>query len=171
QDTKPNAQPYQVKKSIRLSVANESMQDEKLTVNWELRKNTGEILLAGEEYAEVPKLSSVWLDKTELLQADLYEDYVSYRLSRGKEILSFGTVIFCAPKHYRFLDPKLSVLEEDGELIVKSEAYARSVEIRNTNDDLILDDNFFDMDPGERRVKVLKGTTDGLKIRSVYQIR
>ena len=55
-------------------------------------------------------------------------------------------------------------------MICSIEAYAKSVEIRNENDDLILEDNYFDMNAGEYRVKILDGKPDGLKVRSVYDI-
>ncbi|MFA9377451.1 MAG: glycoside hydrolase family 2 protein [Lachnotalea sp.] len=171
QDTNPNAQPYSVKKSIHLCVANESMRDECVTVNWELRKNTGEILKADETEINVLKLSARWLEKVELPEANLYEDYVSYQINRANEILSSGTVIFCAPKQFHFINPKLSVRAENDTLIIISNAYARSVEIRNKKDDLILSDNFFDMNSGERKVKIMKGTAEELEVRSVYQIR
>ena len=45
------------------------------------------------------------------------------------------------------------------------------VHIRNDNDDLILSDTFFDLNGGEKRVKILKGKADGLQVRSVYDIR
>lgn len=35
---------------------------------------------------------------------------------------------------------------------------------------LILEDNYFDMNAGEYRVKILDGKPDGLKVRSVYDI-
>ena len=54
---------------------------------------------------------------------------------------------------------------------MKSVAYARGVEITNEADDMLLDDNYFDMSAGERKIRILKGSPDGLKIRSVYNIR
>ena len=36
---------------------------------------------------------------------------------------------------------------------------------------LLLEDNYFDMQPGTRKIRVLSGNTEGLKIRSVYDIR
>ena len=59
---------------------------------------------------------------------------------------------------------------EDGELVVTADAYAKSVEIRNENEDLVLEDNYFDMNAGERRVKIISGDPVGLKVRSVYDI-
>ena len=44
-------------------------------------------------------------------------------------------------------------------------------EIRNAQDDLILSDNFFDMDPGSRRVTVVSGNLEDIRLRSVYDIR
>ena len=55
--------------------------------------------------------------------------------------------------------------------MVTSSAYARSGEIRNDNDDLILSDNFFDLNGDERRIKIIKGEPAGLSVRSVYNIR
>ena len=36
---------------------------------------------------------------------------------------------------------------------------------------MLLEDNYFDMNAGERKIRILKGTPEGLKIRSVYNIR
>ena len=103
--------------------------------------------------------------------ANLYEEYVSYQLVENGEIISQGSILFCPPKHFRFTDPELNVRTEGDEIIVSASAYAKSVEIRNKNDDLILSDNFFDMNGGERRIKILKGKAEGLEVRSVYDIR
>ncbi len=53
---------------------------------------------------------------------------------------------------------------------MKANAYARGVEIINEADDMLLEDNYFDMNAGERKIRILKGTPEGLKIRSVYNI-
>jgi len=119
----------------------------------------------------IPKLSSLRLEKISLQEAGLYEDYVSFKLEQESEILSQGTVLFCPPKHYSFIDPQLTVRSDGDYLIVTAKAYARSVEIRNKQDDLKLSDNFFDMNPGERKVRILKGVPVELTVRSVYNIR
>lgn len=171
QDTNPNAEPYEVKKSIHLCVANETMEEQSLTVKWTLRNNRSEILRGGEEAVTAAPLSSVWLAKQDCMDADTYGDYVSYDCFRDGELISGGCVIFCAPKHYHFVDPKLTVTAEGDVLTVKANAYARGVEIINEADDMLLEDNYFDMNTGERKIRILKGTPEGLKIRSVYNIR
>lgn len=45
------------------------------------------------------------------------------------------------------------------------------MEIRNRNENLVLDDNYFDMNAGERRVKVICGEREELMARSVFDIR
>ena len=104
---------------------------------------------------------------------------MSYQLFEGNSekadkqngVVSEGTVLFCPPKHFRFADPQLHVRIEGDEIVVSASAYAKSVETRNDNDDLILSDNFSDLNGGEKRVKILKGKADGLQVRSVYDIR
>lgn len=171
QDTNPNAQPYEVKKSIHLNVANETMEEAVLTVKWALRNAKAEILRGGKTELSVPALSAVWLPKEDMADADLYENYVSFDCYRGKERISGGTVLFTAPKQFRFEDPGLCVRREGDELVICANAYARSVEVTNEADDLLLEDNYFDMNAGERRVRILKGKPEGLKVRSVFDIR
>ena len=48
--------------------------------------------------------------------------------------------------------------------------FARAVEIRNADDTLKLSDNYFDMNRGQVRVRILSGDPTGLRVRSVYDI-
>ena len=166
-----NAEPFPVRKSIRLNVANESMDTRNVTVKWQLRDRDSSVIREGSRNLAVEPLACVWLEKEELDDARLYENYVSYQLYEAGREVSGGTVLFCAPKHFRFLDPQLQISADGDEITVRAAHYAKSVEIRNGNDDLILSDNFFDLNGGEKRVKVLKGNTEKLEVRSVYSIK
>ena len=106
-----------------------------------------------------------------MLFRSMYSNYVSYEMEADGQVVSRGSVPFCAPKHFRFRNPELEVRAEGDELVITAGAYARSVEIINENDDMLLEDNYFDMNAGERRIRIRKGTPTGLKIRSVYDIR
>ena len=92
-------------------------------------------------------------------------------MEKDGKIISSGTVIFSYPKYFRYEDPKLSYEIDGDEIIVRAHAYAKSVEILNENEDLILEDNYFDMNAGEKRVKMLSGDIEKLRLRSVYDIR
>ena len=171
QDANPNAEPYEVKKAIHLNVANETMQDVRATVRWALRNAEAGILREGEAVLDVPALSAVWLPKEEMADAGLYDNYVSYDCYVGGTAVSGGTVLFVPPKQFRFADPKLKVSIQGDEITVRAEAYARAVEVLNETEDLLLSDNYFDMNAGEKRVKILRGEPVGLKACSVYDIR
>ena len=172
-----NAQPLnwqhsgEFEKSIRLNVANETREDAKVTVHWALRRATAEVIKSGEETITVPALKSVWLDKIEFPEADPYSEYISYELEKDGEIISAGSVNFSYPKYFRYEDPQLTCRVIGDEIEVTAKAYAKSVEILNENEDLILSDNYFDMNAGTKRVKIESGDVSRLTLRSVYDIR
>ena len=138
---------------------------------WQLRTAEGAILIQSKEEVVVEALSSVWCERIELPEADVYSNYVSYQLLEEGNPVSEGSVLFCQPKHFRFVDPRLKVRAEGDEIIVTAEHYAKGIEVRNEKDNLILSDNFFDLNGGEKRVRLIRGETKGLEVRSVYQIR
>lgn len=163
--------PFQFAKSIKLSVANESMKDEQITVKWQLRDAKAKVLRAEETTIQVPALTSVWLDKVDLPDVDIYNEYVSYQACKGEEVVSEGTVIFSFPKYFRYEDPQLQAVVEGNKITVSATGYAKSVEILNENEDLILSDNYFDLNGDSKTVEVLSGKIDTLRLRSVYDIR
>lgn len=171
QEADMNREHFVFEKSIRLNVANETRCAEKVHVRWALRSADASVVSQWEEDVEVPALTSVWLDKMELPEADIFSQYVSYEMEKDGKIISSGTVIFSYPKYFRYEDPKLSYEIDGDEIIVRAHAYAKSVEILNENEDLILEDNYFDMNAGEKRVKVISGDIEKLRLRSVYDIR
>ena len=53
---------------------------------------------------------------------------------------------------------------------VTASAYARSVEIVCEDGDVVLEDNFFDLNAESRRVRILRGEGRVFTVRSVYDI-
>lgn len=171
QDTNPNAEPYEVHKSVRFNVSNETMQERSVLVRWELRDSCGNIKRQELNPMIIPALSASWLDKVELPEAELYEDHVYYEMEEEGRLVSSASVIFCQPKYYHFTNPNLAYTIEGNEIIITSEAYAKDVEILNESEDLLLSDNYFDMEPGQRSVQILRGSPVGIRLRSTYDIR
>lgn len=171
QDPNPNARMYEVEKSIHLNVTNETTKEQKVTVKWSLRDNHSVII--GEEHQEevvVPALTSVWLEKVDLPHARLREDHVVYACYQNDEVISEGSVIFSMPKFYEYADPQLEVSVDGDEVIITSKAYAGNVELLNDDEDWVLSDNYFDMEAGEKRVKILSGSVKEVRVRSIYDI-
>ncbi|MBQ8394599.1 MAG: glycoside hydrolase family 2 protein [Clostridia bacterium] len=168
-----NMQPgnFSQEKSARLCVTNDTLQTVKGVVKWELRNENSEILQFGEETISVPALSVKSLDKMEFSDLDTKTAHLHFALEVDGQTLSQGSVLFIQPKYYRFTDPKLAYAIEGEEIVIHSQAYAKSVCIEGVDGDLILSDNFFDMERGETRVKILSGKASKLRLYSVYDIR
>ncbi len=163
--------PRPVPTAVRFNVANESMEDEDVTLYWEVRNAKGEIKRKEKEELHAPALSSTWTEKYELKDLDRFSEYVSFRIEKKGQVISSGTVIFTRPKYFKFEDPGLSYRIEGNKIIVSSSSYAKNVEILNENEDMVLSDNYFDLNADEKTVEILEGNAEGIKLRSVYDIR
>jgi len=171
QDTNVNAEPFDLEKSAHLNVSNETLTPFRGTARWSLRRPDASVIEEGTFSVDCPAMSAIWLPKQDFSGYGTYDTYYAYELlDENGNIVGQGTVLFCAPKHFRFTDPKLALRVEGDEIVVSAEGYARSVEIM-AGADVILEDNYFDLSGGERRVKILRGTVSNVSARSVYDIR
>lgn len=41
---------------------------------------------------------------------------------------------------------------------------------KDENEDMVLEDNYFDMNAGEKRIRIISGEPVGRKVRSVYDV-
>lgn len=163
-------EPHDIEKSARLNVANETREDVTGMVRWALRNPKAEIILQGEEEITVPALTSVWLRKLDFSSCDELKVYLTFEFIMDNKIVSKGSCLFTAPKHFEFEDPELNVRTEGDKLYINSKAYARSVEISNIAGDLKLSDNYFDVNGEEICVDILSGSKENIRVRSVYDI-
>lgn len=171
QEADMNREHFNFEKSIRLNVANETQKPVTGVVFWELRDGKSNIIREEKIDVTVEPMSVKWLDKEIFDDIDTFNTYVSYHFEVLENIVSSGSVIFTYPKYFKYENPLFTYKIDGNDIIIKSEAYAKSVEIQNENEDLILSDNYFDMNKGERKVTVIRGNIDNIKIRSVYDIK
>ena len=61
-------------------------------------------------------------------------------------------------------------LREGEEIVVSAKAFAKHVCIESEDPDLLLSDNFFDLNGDEKRVRILRGSAETLRVRSVYDL-
>ena len=172
QNTNVNAEHLPDKMSARLNVSNETRETFTGIARWGLRRPDSTVIESGEFPVTVPPLSAVWLSEAQdFSQYGFCDCYYSYELSDSTgKLVGSGSVLFCAPKHFKFEDPALTAQLDGDEIVVSAKAYARSVEIQ-CGPDVVLEDNYFDMNAGERRVKVLRGAPETPTVRSVFNIR
>ncbi len=171
QNTNVNAEPFHLEKSAQLNISNETLREFRGTARWALRRPDASVIEQGEYKVICPPLSAVWMPKENFDEYDTYGVYYSYELvDEEGSLVGQGSVLFCPPKHFAFADPELQAFLDGDEIIVTANAYARSVEIQ-AGADVLLEDNYFDMNAGVRRVKILRGDVDSVSVRSVYDIR
>ena len=162
--------PAPLEKSFRLNVCNETLRDVTGEVVWALRTPDGEIVRQNQQTLTIPAMSAKWLDKVDCADASLTGHYVSFAFVVDDVAVSEGTCIFCAPKHFEFVDPRLTVETCGDTLVVTSHAYAKQVWLESEDADLLLDDNAFDMNPGTKVVRVVRGTAEKARVRSVWDL-
>lgn len=162
--------PAPLEKSFRLNVCNETLRDVTGEVVWALRTPDGAIVRQNQQTLTIPAMSAKWLDKVDCADASLTGHYVSFAFVVDDVAVSEGTCIFCAPKHFEFVDPHLTVETCGDTLVVTSHAYAKQVWLESEDADLLLDDNAFDMNPGTKVVRVVRGTAEKVRVRSVWDL-
>lgn len=162
--------PAPLEKSFRLNVCNETLRDVTGEVVWALRTPDGAIVRQNQQTLTIPAMSAKWLDKVNCADASLTGHYVSFAFVVDDVAVSEGTCIFCAPKHFEFVDPRLTVETRGDTLVVTSHAYAKQVWLESEDADLLLDDNAFDMNPGTKVVRVLRGSAEKVRGRSVWDL-
>lgn len=162
--------PAPLEKSFRLNVCNETLRDVTGEVVWALRTPDGAIVRQNQQTLTIPAMSAKWLDKVDCADASLTGHYVSFAFVVDDVALSEGTCIFCAPKHFEFIDPRLTVETHGDTIIVTSHAYAKQVWLESEDADLLLDDNAFDMNPGTKVVRVVRGSAEKVRGRSVWDL-
>ena len=172
QNTNVNAEPFDLKKTAQLNVSNETLSPFTGPAHWALRRPDASVIESGSFPVEVGPMSAVWLPLQDFSREATYDCYYSYELTaQDGSLVGEGTVFFCAPKHFHFMDPQLEVKVEGDELVVTAKTYARSVELL-AGADTLLSDNYFDMNAGTKRIKVLRGELpQTVTARSVYDIR
>lgn len=157
-------------KSIRIHVANETMEEVSGEVRVYLRDTESVVLWQERHSIRVPALSGFWFGKEEFQNCDIFNNYVSYEFWQKGRIVSEGSCLLTAPKHFHFKDPKLSYRLDGDTIVVRAENYAKNVEIQGVDGDVRLEDNFFDMNEGEKRIRIVEGSASAYKLRSVYDI-
>lgn len=176
-DQKPHANtlPQPVDVSADLHVANETDSPVTGTVKWALRLPDSTIVREGEFPVTAPAYSGAWLPHLDFNDQDPLKVHLEYALIVDGQIISSGTTLFCAPKHYAFLDPELTVSVNGDTVTVTARNYAKSVSVETENGILRLDDNFVDMEAGSRTFKILPSRdftdVDGKSVSGAYRVR
>lgn len=167
----PNTQPMPIEISAILHVANETSQAVRGIARWQLCDPESKVLQEGAEETEVPAYGGTWLPKLDFSQYDQLDVHFFYTFEVNGQVVSRGSSLFCAPKHYHFADPQLRVEVRDKEVTVTSNAFAKWVTVESPDGNLRLSDNFFDMEKGSVTLQIEGEKPAGeYRVRSVYDM-
>ncbi len=165
-----NEENRRIRKTARFCVTNETRERITGVIQWSLRDASSRIHQQGQYCVEAEPLSVCSFPQMEFTEADMRRWYLSYELWIGDRRVSHGSSLFVPPKHFEFEDPQLEVWQEGEMVCIRSSAFAKGVELGNKDGDLLLSDNYFDMDAGVERVRVIQGSMEGLSVRSIYSL-
>jgi beta-mannosidase len=165
----PDMYGYETKAT--LSITNDTTSPVTCTVRGALMTSACEVISEYEREVTVEALSVLSLEELDFEKTDVVNNLYYYELLIDGRVVSASRVLFTAPKHFNFPDPKLSLRIEGDEVVVSAETYAKSVELMPLDCDAIFEDNYFDMIKGERRIKIIKGDPKNIALRSVYDIK
>jgi len=154
-----------------LAITNDTPETVSGTVRWALRSADASIITSNTFDTEVPAFSVKHFEELDFCKTDVSNHYMSYELEVAGNVISEGTVLLTAPKHFSFRDPGLRYEINGDKITVFANSYARSVEIYSPDSDFILSDNYFDMNAGAKTVQILEGTPKTITLRSVFDIR
>ena len=161
---------YDYETTATLSVNNETRERVCGVVKWVLRDNYSCEIEKFEQQVVIEPMSVLTLDKVDFNKTD-FKNHLEFSFEIDGKVVSEGSAIFTAYKHYDWVNPNLQLKVEGEEIVINSDAYAKYVEVYSEDSDFVLSDNFFDMEKGEKRIKILSGTPINLKVRSVYDIK
>ena len=175
----PNTLPVPVDISADLHVANETAEPVSGEVRWSLRRPDSSVVREGTFEVTAPAYGGAWCPHLDFNGEDPLEVHLSYEFVVNGRTVSRGSTLFCAPKHYHFLDPVLKVSRDGDMITVTAENFAKAVSVETKEGVLRLDDNFVDMEAGTRTFHVLpsrdftdpgrKWENAPLRVRSVYE--
>ena len=100
--------------------------------------------------------------------------------SKDGELIDITSELFCEPKHFKFLEPKIEIsAKKEGDTVYlefTSSSYARAVEVSFKNHDFKLSNNYFDLFSDTPRTVSIKTELSAeeilndISIMSVYNI-
>ncbi|MHA1341841.1 MAG: beta-mannosidase [Promethearchaeota archaeon] len=155
------------KKIAELWVTNDSINDFQGELEWRLYTSKGKLIINKKEKINIPCCSSVKINQFKpksiiKKQKEMSQLIIFYSLEKQEETIYKGFRLFNHPKKFKLYNPNLKFeIKEKGEnnqikIEISSTNIALYVFIDSDKYDFIASDNFFAMEPGEKREVTIK---------------
>ncbi len=152
-------------------ITNDTLSKVACAIKCYIKDSFGNVKKEWKEEVEVEKLSAKWLNKSIIEGLDVKTEHLHCVLTVDGRAYSEVFTLFTEPKNHLFKDPKITYTINGDEIVVTSSAFAKGVMLEGIDGDLILSDNFFDMEKGEKRIKILKGSAKALTVKSLFNLQ
>lgn len=182
------AEPDKATGEMVVYASGEAKEEREVTVFADLVDQKEGMLLSRKAALILPALSSREALRLTLPKGEPFADrerYVHYGIVVDGVLEDEGNRLLAPPKRFAFRDPKITVtaVKEKGVPVLKlhAEAFARRIALDFGEADVLLEDNFFDLQPGQHKtirieeIRSPQGTApeelmEGLKIFSNYDL-
>ena len=171
---------------VSFAISNERRQAFEGLIYYRILDAKNNIVYNGADDVSVPEMSVAGFegrDFTDVIRGHENEYYLEYGLRDGAVSVTRKTLLFVAPKRFRFADPdikaQISGSGRSHTITLRAEAFAKDVEVSFEGYDVVLSDNYIDITsqtPVKLNLTVTSGAVssfeleDALHIRSVYNI-
>lgn len=167
------------------NVSNETLESCKGTVKIYVKDRDFNVIYSNSIAVDISSLSSKdisSIDFSEYIKEHEKEYFVEAVLyDAADRRISYQTLLYVKPKRFAFRKPEITgeVIKKDGKLFisVKSDTFAKGVEVDFTASDVMLEDNYFDItDKNGVLIEVIdcadeKLLSEQIRFKSVYDIR
>jgi beta-mannosidase len=178
------------KNNLIVNVSNEKKKEFRGYIKWRVRSNNTKIISEGvsREFTIPPCTAADVLTITKDITGvdeNMYgKVYLEYCLMHDSAIISDSTYMYCLPKQFEFLDPKISFkadkVGDKYRITLTSKAFAKGVYLDFDDTDCVFSDNWFDMHGTDVYVLVntdalppyytVREVRENLKIKSYFDL-
>ncbi|WP_440897700.1 beta-mannosidase [Amphibacillus sp. Q70] len=141
---------------VEFFLTNDSLNDVRGTIEWQLLKKDGEIIRSGKfdtdiQSLNVKKVSEIDFN-TELKDSEIKKETVLYyHFTNHNHRDNYGTLLFTPLKYFQLKQPELHFDLKENEkefaLIISGNSFAKHVEVTLLGEDVVYSDNYFDIIP------------------------
>ncbi len=162
---------YPIVTSAKIAVHNDTREDVQGEIKILLKDTDGDVIDSKSYCVNMPAMSVQIVDEIKYDDIDYRNTYLMYSLIVDGKVCAEGSTIFTSPKYFEWKNPQLEYKIDGDSVTIYAENYAKAVQLESVNSDVVFSDNYFDMDKGQKTIKILDGKVDELTLFSVYDIR
>lgn len=157
--------------SVAFTLCNDTLNTFKGQIKYKVCESNGTVFFEGSEALEAEGCNVTSFEVKLPDNVKMFEHYVHFEaVDNNGKVVYAGNTLLTLPKYYKFQNPEFKLDINDDYIDVTANSFAFGVQLYTEDGVLECDDNFFSMEKGTRRVKILKRGEGEIKIRTVNTV-